>query len=134
MQVIKGELINIADARSLEENKDYEAAANLYEKLLKQSPANLQIIQRLLVLYRKTGDAKNELRTIDRAIAIHQQKYSLTNSLSKKATSISQQLNKMLGHTDKKGKAVLVASEILKLELRKTRVQKKLKPVKSRKG
>lgn len=125
MYAIKGDDIHINNARALEMKQDYQGAAAMYEKLLKQSPNNLPIVQRLLVLFRRLGNVKKESRYIDVAIKIHQQHYAGSNVLSKKATSISQQLNKLLGHTDKKGKPVFVADEILKLELRKKRLLKK---------
>jgi len=127
MYAVKGDHIHIADARALEQKQDYAAAATLYEKLLKQSPKSLPILQRLLVLYRKLGNVKKELYFINAAIKVHEQKYNISSKLDKKAASISNQLNKMLGHTDKKGKPVFVADEILKLELRKTRLLKKHK-------
>lgn len=127
MYAVKGDHIHIADARALEQKQDHAAAATLYEKLLKQSPKSLPILQRLLVLYRKLGNVKKELYFINAAIKVHEQKYNISSKLDKKAASISNQLNKMLGHTDKKGKPVFVADEILKLELRKTRLLKKHK-------
>jgi len=125
MFAIKGDHIHIADAQALEQQQDHAAAAALYEKLLKQSPKNGHIVQRLLVLFRKTGDIKKELYYIDRAIKLQEQKYNISNKLDKKAATLSNQLNKMLGHTDKKGKPVFVANEILKLELRRARLLKK---------
>ncbi len=133
MYAVKGDHIHIADAQSLEQKQDYAAATALYEKLLKQSPGNLAIVQRLMVLFRKLGDAKKELRYIDAAIKIHGQQYHIANKLNKKATTISNQLNKMLGHTDKKGKPVFVSDAILKLELRKTRLLKKQEAIKAKK-
>lgn len=125
MYAIKGDHIHINDAQELEGKQEWQAAAALYEKLLRQSPKNIRIIQRLLVLFRKMGNVKKEIHYIDAAIRIHQQKYTISNHLNKKATDLSRQLNKMLGHTDKKGKPVMVADEILKLELRKIRLIKK---------
>jgi len=125
MHAIKGDHIHISDAQALEQKGEWQQAAALYEKLLKQSPKNLPILQRLMVLFRKTGDVKNEVKYIDAAINIHQQKYTVAVQPGKKITTLSNQLNKMLGHTDKKGKPLFVADEILKLELRKTRLLKK---------
>lgn len=127
MKAIKGGYIgHFADAQALEQKGEPEAAVALYEQLLKQSPKNLRIIQRLMVLFRKLGNHKKEEQYINAAIRIYEQKYAFGNSLDKKAAAISKQLNKMLGHTDKKGNAVFVADEILKLRLRKTRLQKRL--------
>lgn len=129
MQSIRGGHIgHIADAQALEQKGDLQAAALLYEKLLTQSPKNLRIIQRLLVIFRKLNNSKKEEQYINTAIKIHEQKYAVSNILNKKAAAISNQLNKLLGHTDKKGKPVFVAGEILKLQLRKARLLKKQLP------
>ncbi len=134
MQAIKGGHITLADAHALEQNKDWQGAAIMYEKLLKQSPGNYPIIQRLMILYRKLGDIKKETQYIDAAIKLQTQKYTLSNTLNKKAATLSNQLNKMLGHVDKKGKAVFVSVEVLKLELRKERLLKsKVKNSKAKK-
>ena len=125
MNAIRGDQIHISEAQALEKKGDPQGAASLYEKLLKQSPKNIRIVQRLMVLFRKLGDVKKETYYIDIAINIHQQKYAINNQLDKKATTLSNQLNKLLGHTDKKGKAIFVADEILKLELRKSRLLSK---------
>ena len=129
MYAIKGDQIgHFTDAQALEQKGEPEQAAALYEKLLKQSPSNLRIIQRLLVLFRKLNNAKKELQYIEAAIKIHEKKYLPINVLDKKATTLSNQLNKLLGHTDKKGKPVFVAEEVLKLQLRRTRLLKKQMP------
>ncbi|MBC7933944.1 MAG: hypothetical protein H7Y86_01105 [Rhizobacter sp.] len=134
MYAIKGDHIHITDAQGLEQKGDWPAAAALYEKLLKQSPKNIRIIERLLVLFRKTGDAKNEAKYIDLAIKIHEQRYVAVIKPDKKVTALSNQLNKMLGHTDKKGKPAFVADEIGKLQLRKARLlTKKITPLKKKK-
>lgn len=125
MYAVKGTQVHISDAQALESQDDLQGAANMYEALHRQSPKNASILQRLMILYRKLGNGKKEIQYIDAAIKLQQQKYSIQASLDKKATTISNQLNKMLGHTDKKGKPVLVADEILKLELRKARLLKK---------
>jgi hypothetical protein len=78
-----------------------------------------------LVVYRKLKDTEKEIRSIDAAIKIHQQQYPVKESSDKKISTLSKQLNKILGHTDKKGKNMLVPPEISRLELRKTRLLKK---------
>jgi tetratricopeptide (TPR) repeat protein len=113
------------DAQALEQKGELKAAAALYEKLLKQSSSRLRIIRRLLVLFRKLKNADKELHYIDTAIKIHERKYTPVQTFNKKAITLSKQLNKLLGHTDNKGKAIFVADEIHKLELRKTRLLKK---------
>ena len=133
MQVIKGNHVSAADAKALEHKKDWQGAAFIYEKLLKQSPVNFRFIQRLIILFRKLGNVKKETQYIDAAIHLQQKKYTLNNTLNKKAATLSRQLNKMLGHTDKSGKAIFVSDDVLKLELRKERLLKKEAKVASKK-
>lgn len=128
MQAIKGDApVSFEQARLLEQQGDYKKAAAFYEKLLKQSSRKIKILERLLVVYRKLNDPKKEVRTIDSAIKIHEQQYPTKESADKKISTLSKQLNKILGHTDKKGKNMLVPPEISQLELRKTRLLKKQK-------
>jgi tetratricopeptide (TPR) repeat protein len=129
MDVVKGDgLLGFGEIRQLEQNGDHRSAARAYEKLLKHSSKKLKILERLLVLYRKLNDVNKEVEHIDAAIKIYGQQYPDKKSSDRKLATISKQLNNLLGHTDKKGKNMLVPPEILKLELRKERLLKKVKP------
>ena len=126
MEVLKGGgALSFEGARLLEQQGDYKKAASTYEKLLKQSSKKIKILERLLVVYRRLNDREKEIRAIDTAINIHQQQYPIKESSDKKISTLSKQLNKLLGHTDKKGKSMLVPPEISQLQLRKTRLLKK---------
>jgi tetratricopeptide (TPR) repeat protein len=126
MEVIRGDgPLSFDQARLLEQQGGYKKAAAAYEKLLKQSTKKIKILERLLVVYRKLNETEKEIRSIDAAIKIHQQQYPVKESSDKKISTLSRQLNKILGHTDKKGKNMLVPPEISRLELRKTRLLKK---------
>ena len=130
MEVVKGEnYLSFEQARLQEQEGDYKKAAAIYEKLLKQSSKKIKILERLLVVYRKLNDPEKEIQAIDKAIKIHQQQYPIKESFDKKISTLSKQLNTLLGHTDKKGKSMLVPQEISQLELRKTRLLKKQKAV-----
>jgi len=109
-------------ARELEQKGFYKEAAALYEKLLKAAPNSLRIINRLLIVYRKLKEVKKEIHYIDKAIAIQQQYFASRATPDKTITNISKKLNALLGHTDKKGKPVLVPAEVLKLQERKKRL------------
>lgn len=122
----KGE--SLEDARALELNGEWKAAANLYGILHKRSPGKIKIIHRLLVLYRKLKDAKKELHYIDVAIKINEQYYTAIKKQDTKTVAISKKLNLLLGHTDKKGKNVLKTDEVLKLQKRKASLLKKTSP------
>jgi hypothetical protein len=129
MDVVKGDgLLGFGEIRQLEQNGDHRSAARAYEKLLKHSSKKLKILERLLVLYRKLNDVNKEVEHIDAAIKIYGQQYPDKKSSDRKLATISKQLNNLLGHTDKKGKNMLVPPEILKLEQRKERLLKKVKP------
>jgi tetratricopeptide (TPR) repeat protein len=116
----------------LEQEGDYKKAAAIYGKLLKQSSKKIKILERLLVVYRKLKDPVKELWSIDEAIKIYQQQYPLRQSNDRKISNLSKQLNKILGHTDKKGENMLVPPEIIKLEARKARLINKLKTIKGK--
>ncbi len=114
-------------ARKLEQDGDLKGAADLYEKLYRQSAQNGKALQRLMIVYRKLKNATKEIKYIDAAIKLQEQYYAKVKKADKLTTSISNKLNILLGHTDKKGKAIFKPDEILKLELRKMRLQHKMK-------
>ena len=114
------------DAHLLEGNNDWKHVAAMYERLLKKSPNNIKIINRLIIAYRKLKDRKREIGAIDKAIAYHEGQYTPLNRPRNRVSLISKQLNKLLGHTDKKGRNAIVSIEIIKLEKRKAIVQKLL--------
>jgi tetratricopeptide (TPR) repeat protein len=134
MQVLKSDdPLSFEGARMMEQQGEYKKAATAYEQLLKQSSKKIKILERLLVVYRKLNDPAKELRSIDAAIRIHQQQYPVKITSDKKIATLSKQLNKILGHSDKRGKNMLVPPEISKLELRKTRLLKKQNVVQGKK-
>ena len=112
-------------ARQLEQRASYKEAVTLYEKLLKRSANDLKIHTRLIILYRKLKNHSKEISTINNAIKIHEQRYA-PKKLNKKVSLVSKKLNILLGHTDKKGKRLLLPVEIEKLQNRKALLQKKL--------
>lgn len=127
MELLRGEEpLGFEQARLLEKNGEYKAAARAYEKLLKKSTKKIKILERLMVVYRKLNELPKEVKSIDEAIKIYTQQYPVKKSADRKLSSLSKQLNSLLGHTDKKGKNMLVPPEILKLEVRKNRLLKKV--------
>jgi tetratricopeptide (TPR) repeat protein len=111
-------------ARSLEIKGDLKTAALLYEKLLKRADSNVKIITRLMIVYRKLKNFRKELSTIERAIKIYS-KDNTDKKANKQVNLISKKLNLLLGHTDKKGKSLLIPPEVLKLQKRKDALLKK---------
>jgi tetratricopeptide (TPR) repeat protein len=126
MEVIRGDgPLTFEDARLLEQEGNYKKAAAAYEKLLKRAGKKIKILERLLIVFRKLNDVEKELNYIDAAIKIYEEQYPAKKSADKKISTLSKQLNNLLGHTDKKGKNMLVPPEIAKLQLRKARLLKK---------
>ena len=113
------------DARALEQEGELKDAVAIYEKLHKRSPNNMKIIQRLMIIYRKLKNVNKELHYINAAIKINEQYYAAKNKLSSKAGSISRQLNQLLGYT--KGNAVFKSDDVLKLQMRRTKLLSKKK-------
>ena len=68
---------------------------------------------------------ESEIRYIDTAIKIHEQYYTTGKNADRKTIAISKSLNLLLGHTDKKGKPAFKPAELLKLEMRRKRLQGK---------
>lgn len=120
-------IITYTGARKLEQDGQLKAAAEAYVKIHRQSPHNSKALQRLIIVYRKLKDTAKELKYIDAAIKLHQQYYAGSKKADKLTTSISNKLNVLLGHTDKKGQPMYKPDEVLKLEVRKMRLQKKIK-------
>ncbi len=128
MEVIRGDgQMTFEVARLLEREGNYKKAAAAYEKLLKPARKKIKILERLLIVFRKLNDVGKELDYIDAAIKIYEEQYPAKKSTDKKISTLSKQLNNLLGHTDKKGKNMLIPPEIEKLEFRKARLLKKQK-------
>ena len=103
-----------------------KAAAFIYRLLYKQSPKKLKLINRLIIVYRKLKNGVNEIKYFDTAIQIQAEYYSGRKNADKITIAISKRLNFLLVHTDKKGKSVYKPDEIIKLEMRKKRLQARI--------
>jgi len=60
----------IHQARVAEGDKDVEKAASLYEKVIEQKPILEQPYTRLMIIYRKLKQPKDELRVINEALKV----------------------------------------------------------------
>jgi uncharacterized protein YciI len=69
MDVIKSSKERLAEGLRLERSGELEAAAALYRKVTEHDPINPEAVARLLVLYRKQKNFREELAVIDRALA-----------------------------------------------------------------
>jgi hypothetical protein len=91
--------------REMEREETPETAINAYEKLRTAYPLKDEVYDRLMILYRKTGQNDKEIHLIDSAIRLYKKQYGSvkTHIRGRKVTSISRSLSKSLGLTDKNG-------------------------------
>ena len=116
----------LTKAETAEAEQDLKAAAELYEKAIKEDSLTEQAYERLMIIYRKQKDYKLELRTIKNGIKAYEQFYRSRASKSKKIADLSSKLSISVGLTDKKGNVVYEPEPISKWKKRKAVVEKKL--------
>jgi hypothetical protein len=117
-----------AMARYLERTEQPDKAAKLYEKLIKGHRFNEHNYNRLLMIYRKNKDFKNELRILDTGIKAFQEFYMpFATGKDRTVINLSKKLNVLIGLTDRKGKSLADREPIAKWKKRKEVVLKKLK-------
>lgn len=63
----------VAKARQLEQDGQFTEAAGIYQQLFDADPRNQEVLDRLLVIYRKQKEYRKELKVIDAAIAAFEQ-------------------------------------------------------------
>lgn len=120
------EKIAVANDAEIKGNND-EAIA-LYKAILKDSPLYENAYNRLMILYRKNKDFKNELRIINAGIKAFENFYKpKTKGKTKLIASISNRLNKLIGLVDKKGNRTYDPEPLGKWKKRKRIVAKKVK-------
>lgn len=117
----------IEQANEAEEKEDISLAIKDYEEAIKTNPLTEKAYDRLMILYRKEKDFKNELIIITAGIKTFEDFYKSKKSSSKKIATISKKLNKSFGLTDKKGNALYDPEPIAKWKKRKAVVLKKIK-------
>ena len=117
----------IEEATEAEEKEDASLAIKDYESAIEANPLLEKAYDRLMILYRKEKDYKNELRTINTGIKAFESFYKSRKSGSKKIAEISKKLNRSFGFTDKKGNAVYDPVPIARWKKRKVTVEKRIK-------
>lgn len=118
----------LSHALEHEEEGEWEEAATAYEKLLKRSPRNEKIFDRLMIMYRKLKNYKKELATIDNAIqAFEIRQDTGRKPIDKKISRISNALLKATGLMNKKGGNLYQPGPVARWEKRKETVMKRLK-------
>ncbi|HUS00424.1 MAG TPA: hypothetical protein VMY77_01785 [Chitinophagaceae bacterium] len=117
----------IEEATEAEEKADDSLAIKDYESAIDANPLLEKAYDRLMILYRKEKDYKNELRLINSGIKAFENFYKSRKSGSKKIAEISKKLNRSFGFTDKKGNAVYDPEPIARWKKRKVTVEKRIK-------
>jgi len=120
----------LQQALAAEKNNDLKMAEALYKKQLQQKAFNAALYTRLMIIYRKQKKYKEELDLINKGLQHF--KNNETKKLSSKKISpsikkLSNNLNRKLGLTDKKGNSVYEPEPIPTWKKRKTTVEKKIK-------
>ena len=118
-------------AKKAEIDDNPEAAAQLYEQVLKSKPTDEFPYQRLMIIYRKQKLYKQELRVINAGIKNFREAFKkrVPKSVQKNSTisRLSSALMKSAGLADKKGNLLYEPGPISKWEQRKIVVEKKIK-------
>lgn len=118
----------IAAAEFAEANGETNEAISLFKEVVEESPLNENAYHRLMILYRRSKDFKNELRIINSGIKAFETFYKpKTKGKTKLITSISNKLNKLIGLVDKKGNHTYDPEPLGKWKKRKLIVAKKVK-------
>ena len=123
------ELIKLG--KEAEMSKDYSKALKYYEKAIKMEPYIEFAYNRLMILYRKTKDYENELKTIQKGIenfeSFNEKRARRVIGKDTKAIQLSNSLAKSLGLKDKKGKNLIHPEPIGKWVKRAEIVKKNLR-------
>lgn len=120
----------LQQAAAAKKNDDIKLAEQLYKKEIGQKAFNAAVYKKLMVLYRKQKRYKDELDIINKGLK-HFEDYSARLVSQKKVSAgikkLSSSLNKSMGLTNSKGKALYEPEPVGEWKKRKTTVTKKLK-------
>ena len=111
------------------ENTDPDEAISVYRYLIKKLPTKEAPHHRLILVYRKLKDYKNELAAVDEAIRSQDTPENPIDSdpHRKKIAQLSKALMKSTGLADKKGKPLFETPYYSKWKKRKQTLQKLIK-------
>lgn len=129
MEIAKHFSEYIKQAREAEADGDPDAAAELYEKAIKQKPLLEHPYNRLMIIYRKAKKYDKELKVIDKALEIFLQHYDEKKAPFKGAGKIAQLSRAILKSVSTDNKAVgnNYPAPIPKWMVRKKAIEKKMK-------
>lgn len=120
----------IENARHAEEEGGLAEAARLYEEAIKESPLNDFPYSRLMIIYRKLHQYRDELRVINTGIKSFEEDYlSKKQPLvsSKKIARLSRAIMERIGLVTNLNKQVLQLEPIAKWRKRKAVVARKVR-------
>jgi tetratricopeptide (TPR) repeat protein len=120
----------IQKAKEAESEGKPEEAAKLYEFAIEEEYADEFPYDRLMIIYRKLKQYKDELRIIEKGIRLFEQHYKRPARKSARQQQISTLSNAFLktaGLKDKKGNLLYTPEPLSRWMKRKAVVQKKLK-------
>jgi tetratricopeptide (TPR) repeat protein len=110
------------------EKEDKNQAISEYKKIAVAYPTSEHPYDRLMILYRQQKDYPEELKWIEKAIAVFTKTFdNAAKKPNAKITAISKSLTKSLGLTDKKGRPLYQHQPIARWEKRRELLIKKSK-------
>jgi|SRR3954471_15983094 tetratricopeptide (TPR) repeat protein len=131
MNVSTSYKVLIEKAEKAEKNEQLDEAMKLYKDALKIEPSYELPYDRLMIIYRKQKNYKEELKVINEGIKFfqkqHENKQQQLSNSNKKIVQLSNALMKSVGLKDKKGKNIYYPEPIPKWQKRKQLVEKKMK-------
>jgi tetratricopeptide (TPR) repeat protein len=121
----------ITKAEEAENNGQLDEAVKLYREAMKVEPSYELPYDRLMIIYRKQKNYKEELKIINEGIRFfteqHENKQKEMIGANKKIAQLSNALMKSVGLKDKKGKSIYYPEPVPKWQKRKQVAEKKLK-------
>ena len=116
-------------AKQLEQDGELEKAAVILERLIKKEPLNENAYNRLMIIYRKNKDYKNELAVIKKGVDNFERSFKTASrvKVTPKIATLSKSLLKSLGLADKKGKVLYEREPLGKWKKRRLTVERLLK-------
>jgi|SRR5690349_7521844 tetratricopeptide (TPR) repeat protein len=119
----------IEEARKVEAEGELEKAASIYEQAIRQHPMDELPYNRLMIIYRKFKQPKNEYRVINKALDVYTSYYDKKlepYTSNTKIGQLSKALLKSVTGSNKKTSYTSYPEPIPKWTLRKKAVEKKL--------
>jgi len=119
----------IEEARNVEADGELQKAASIYEQAIRQHPMDEFPYTRLMIIYRKFKQPKNELRVIKKALEVYTAFYDKKlkpYTSNTKVGQLSKALLKSVTGSAKKTSYTSYPEPIPRWTLRKKAVEKKL--------